>query len=107
MGCSLNIDRHAQLNAIHFYGMAAAWNEWRTESSKQQKPVKLEVWRERLITAEQSDRQACNMTRHNMVTGYVFSCSRMNPYFIRLLSQRKLRAFFNIVGSTRNRINSV
>jgi hypothetical protein len=28
----MNIDRHAQLKALHLYGMAAAWNEWRAES---------------------------------------------------------------------------
>ena len=54
----MNIDRHAQLKALHLYGMAAAWNEWRAESSAQQKPVMPEVWLDRLITAEQADRQA-------------------------------------------------
>ena len=54
----MNIDRHAQLKALHLYGMAAAWNEWRAEFSAQQKPVMPEVWLDRLITAEQADRQA-------------------------------------------------
>lgn len=56
--CSMGIDRHAQLKALHLFGMAAAWNEWRTEFSAQQKPVMPEVWLDRLIAAEQSDRQA-------------------------------------------------
>jgi hypothetical protein len=25
-------DRHAQLKALHLYGMAAAWQEWRAEN---------------------------------------------------------------------------
>jgi len=54
----MSIDRHAQLKTMHLYGMAAAWNEWRTEFSAQQKPVMPEVWLDRLIAAEQSDRQA-------------------------------------------------
>jgi len=54
----MNIDRHAQLKALNLYGMAAAWNEWRAEFSAQQKPVMPEVWLDRLITAEQADRQA-------------------------------------------------
>jgi len=37
--------------------MAAAWDEWRTEFSIQQKPVMPAVWLDRLIAAEQ-DRQA-------------------------------------------------
>lgn len=54
----MSIDRHVQLKALHLFGMAAAWNEWRTEFSAQQKPVMPEVWLDRLIAAEQSDRQA-------------------------------------------------
>lgn len=38
--------------------MAAAWQEWRVEWASQQKPVMPEVWLDRLIAAEQSDRQA-------------------------------------------------
>jgi DNA replication protein DnaC len=36
----------------------AAWDEWRTEFSVQQKPVMPEVWLDRLIAAEPPDRQA-------------------------------------------------
>jgi hypothetical protein len=54
----MTIDRHAQLIALHLYGMAAAWNEWRQAFSSQQKPVMPEVWLDRLIAAEQADRQA-------------------------------------------------
>jgi len=56
--CSMSIDRHAQLKALQLFGMAAAWNEWRTEFSAQQKPViptlqalVPEVWVDRLIAA--------------------------------------------------------
>jgi len=38
--------------------VAAAWQEWRVEWASQQKPVMPEVWLDRLIAAEQSDRQA-------------------------------------------------
>jgi len=54
----MSIDRYAQLKTLHLYGMAAAWDEWRTEFSAQQKPVMPEVWLGRLIAAEQADRQA-------------------------------------------------
>jgi DNA replication protein DnaC len=54
----MSIDRYAQLKTLHLYGMAAAWDEWRTEFSVQQKPVMPEVWLDRLIAAEQADRQA-------------------------------------------------
>ena len=54
----MSIDRYAQLKTLHLYGMAAAWDEWRTEFSAQQKPVMPEVWLDRLIAAEQADRQA-------------------------------------------------
>ena len=54
----MNIDRHAKLKGLHLYGMAAAWQEWRVEFTAQQKPVMPEVWLDRLIAAEQSDRHA-------------------------------------------------
>ena len=54
----MNIDRHAQLKALQLHGMAAAWQEWRVEFASQQKPVMPEVWLDRLIAAEQSDRHA-------------------------------------------------
>lgn len=53
----MNIDRHAQLKALHLHGMAAAWQKWRIEFTAQQKPV-MPVWLDRLIAAEQSDRHA-------------------------------------------------
>ena len=60
----MSIDRTIQLKTLHLYGIpsgaqvAAAWDEWRTEFSGQQKPVMPEVWLDRLIAAEQADRQA-------------------------------------------------
>jgi DNA replication protein DnaC len=54
----MSIDRIAQLKNLHLYGMAAAWSEWQAEFSVQQKPVMPEVWLDRLIKAEQIDRQA-------------------------------------------------
>lgn len=52
------IDRHAQLQALHLHGMAAAWQEWQAEWTAQQKPMIPEVWLDRLIAAEQADRKA-------------------------------------------------
>lgn len=52
------IDRQAQLKALHLHGMAAAWQEWQVEGNARQKPVMPEIWLDRLIAAEQSDRKA-------------------------------------------------
>ena len=54
----MSIDRIAQLKTLHLFGMAAAWSEWQAEYTIQQKPVMPEVWLDRLISAEQADRQA-------------------------------------------------
>jgi DNA replication protein DnaC len=54
----MSIDRAGQLKNLHLYGMAAAWGEWQAEYALQQKPVMPEVWLDRLIEAEQVDRQA-------------------------------------------------
>jgi len=54
----MSIDRTAQLKALHLFGMASAWAEWQAEYSHQQKPVMPEVWLDKLIAAEQADRQA-------------------------------------------------
>jgi DNA replication protein DnaC len=52
----MSIDRLGQLKTLHWYGMAAAWSEWQAESHKP--PTLPEVWLDRLIEAEQADRQA-------------------------------------------------
>jgi DNA replication protein DnaC len=49
------IDRLAQLNALHLYGMAAAWSELLTEGPRQ--PMQPEAWLDRLIEAELADRK--------------------------------------------------
>jgi DNA replication protein DnaC len=54
----MSIDRIAQLKTLHLFGIAAAWSEWQSEYGSQQKPVMPEVWLDRLIAAEQADRQA-------------------------------------------------
>ena len=48
-------DRAAQLNALHLYGMATAWNEWLAEGPR--RPVQPEAWLDRMIEAELADRQ--------------------------------------------------
>lgn len=52
----MSIDRLAQLNALHLYGMAAAWGELLAEGPRQ--PMQPEAWLDRLIEAELADRQA-------------------------------------------------
>ena len=54
----MSIDRIAQLKELHLLGMASAWGEWQAEQAPQRKPVMPEVWLDRLIAAEQADRQA-------------------------------------------------
>jgi DNA replication protein DnaC len=49
------VDRLAQLNALHLYGMAAAWSELLAEGPR--RPVQPEAWLDRLIDAELADRQ--------------------------------------------------
>jgi DNA replication protein DnaC len=51
----MGIDRLAQLNALHLYGMAAAWSELSAEGPR--KPMLPEVWLDRLLEAERVDRQ--------------------------------------------------
>jgi DNA replication protein DnaC len=49
-------ERLSQLKALHLYGMASAWSELQAEAPK--RPVSPEIWLDRLIAAEQADRQA-------------------------------------------------
>jgi DNA replication protein DnaC len=48
------VDRLAQLNALHLYGMAAAWSELLAEGPRRR--VQPEAWLDRLIDAELADR---------------------------------------------------
>src|ERR1700690_4446190 len=50
-----SIDRQAQLNALHLYGMATAWSELLAEGPR--RPVAPEAWLDRVIEAELADRQ--------------------------------------------------
>lgn len=52
----MSIDRQSQLKALQLYGMAAAWSELQAEAPRQ--PPRPEIWLDRLIEAEQADRQA-------------------------------------------------
>jgi DNA replication protein DnaC len=51
----MSIDRMAQLKSLHLYGMAAAWAELLAEGPRQ--PMQPEACLDRLIEAEQADRQ--------------------------------------------------
>jgi DNA replication protein DnaC len=52
----MSIDYLAQLKALQLHGMAIAWSELQAEKPKQSH--RPEYWMERLIAAEQADRQA-------------------------------------------------
>jgi DNA replication protein DnaC len=52
----MSIDRAGQLKAMHLYGMAAAWAEHQAEAPS--RPAMPEALLDRLIEAEQADRQA-------------------------------------------------
>lgn len=52
---SMSIDRLAQLKSLRLYGMATAWSELLAEGPRQ--PMQPEAWLDRLIDAEQTDRQ--------------------------------------------------
>ena len=51
----MSIDRAAQLKTLQLHGMATAWRELLAEAPRQSSPP--EVWLDRLIEAEQADRQ--------------------------------------------------
>jgi len=51
----MSIDLLNQLKALHLYGMATAWNELQSEKPKQ--THRPELWLERMLVAEQTDRQ--------------------------------------------------
>jgi DNA replication protein DnaC len=52
---SMSIDRLTQLKSLRLYGMATAWSELLAEGPRQ--PMQPEAWLDRLIDAEQTDRQ--------------------------------------------------
>jgi len=52
----MSIDRIAKLKALRLFGMAAAWAEWLAEPNRQ--PWVPEALLDRLMEAEQADRQA-------------------------------------------------
>ena len=51
----MSIDLLNQLKAVDLYGMATAWNELQSEKPKQ--AHRPELWLERMLVAEQTDRQ--------------------------------------------------
>jgi DNA replication protein DnaC len=51
----MSIDYMTSLQTLHLYGMAQAWSELQAEKPRQ--AHRPETWMERLITAEQTDRQ--------------------------------------------------
>ena len=62
----MSIDRIAKLKALRLFGMAAAWAEWMAEPNRQ--PLVPEALLDRLMEAEQADRQARSL-------GYQLDCA--------------------------------
>jgi len=62
----MSIDRIAKLKALRLFGMAAAWAEWLAEPNRQ--PLVPEALLDRLMEAEQADRQARSL-------GYQLDCA--------------------------------
>lgn len=79
----MSIDRSTQLKALNLYGMAAAWSEWQTEAVR--RPAVPESWLDRLIEAEQADRQARSLryqlkiARFPSIATYWASSGRKHP----------------------------
>ncbi|HRH74737.1 MAG TPA: IS21-like element helper ATPase IstB [Zoogloea sp.] len=76
----MSIDRTGQLKAMHLYGMAAAWAEHQAEAPS--RPAMPEALLDRLIEAEQADRQARSLRYqigvarfpvHRDLTGFVWA----------------------------------
>lgn len=59
LGQPMAIDLQRQLEALHLYGMATAWNELQAEKPKQSH--RPEQWFEHMLAAEQTDRQLKNL----------------------------------------------
>jgi DNA replication protein DnaC len=108
------VDRLAQLNALHLYGMATAWTELLAEGPR--RPMQPEAWLDRLIDAERADRQvrslryqlkAARFPVHRDLTGIDWaesapgrSVSRTIRNFSSLLHRRRRSG--RIVTSTRS-----
>ena len=56
----MSIDRIAKLKALRLFGMASAWCEWLAEPNRQ--PLVPEALLDRLMEAEQADRQARSLS---------------------------------------------
>ena len=76
----MSIDRLSQLKSLRLYGMATAWSELLAEGPRL--PMQPEAWLDRLIDAEQTDRQvrslryqmkAARFPIHRDLTGIVWT----------------------------------
>lgn len=56
----MSIDTASALKALQLHGMAAAWGELQAEKPKQ--TIRPEVWMQRLINAEQAERQSRSLS---------------------------------------------
>ncbi len=89
----MSIDRIAQLKTLQLYGMAVALSELLAEAPRQ--PTQPETWLDRLIEAEQSDRQARSLRYqmksarfpiHRDLTNFIFTETPLTEAQIRQLA---------------------
>ena len=89
----MSIDRTTQLKSLKLFGMAAAWGELLAEGPRQ--PVQPEAWLDRLIEAEQADRQvrslryqlnAARFPVHRDLTGFDWTETPLPPAQIQQLA---------------------
>lgn len=89
----MSIDRTTQLKSLKLFGMATAWGELIAEGPRQ--PVQPEAWLDRLIEAEQADRQvrtlryqlnAARFPVHRDLTGFDWTETPLPPAQIKQLA---------------------
>lgn len=91
----MSMNYHLELKNLNLFGMAAAWQEWRTETLNQNKLISPETLLERLIVAENADRQARSLNyqlktarfpHHRDLTGFVWEESVLSKNYLEQLA---------------------
>lgn len=91
----MSVNYHHELKNLNLFGMAAAWQEWHSETSNQNKLISPETLLERLIVAENADRQARSLNyqlkaarfpHHRDLTGFVWEESVLSKNYLEQLA---------------------